>query len=113
MQNLSTASLAVADDLRRAERSINLATRDTAQFLVSTLEAASAHGVSAAMTHSTIKATVATLTALAESQTQLAMRAHVALERAGRQLGLDEISWGGGAQKPSLPSVIEDLSVAA
>lgn len=63
VHNLPTTSLAVADDLRRAERSINTATRDIAQFLLSTLEAADAHGLSGAMSHGTVKATVASLAA--------------------------------------------------
>lgn len=112
MQKLSTTSLTIADDLRRAERSINVATRDTAQFLVSSLEAAEMHGLSAALAHGTIKATVCALAALIDSQEQLAMRAHVAVERVGRQLGLDETNWGGSAPKPSLPSVSPELEIA-
>nr|WP_211090951.1 hypothetical protein [Sphingomonas sp. S2M10] len=101
VHNLPTTSLAVADDLRRAERSINTATRDIAQFLLSTLEAADAHGLSGAMSHGTVKATVASLAAQVDSQAQLAMRAHQSIERVARSLGLDESSWGGSAPKPS------------
>lgn len=105
MQTLAEISLVVADDLRRAEKSINLATRDTAQFLVTTLDAASAHGLSAAMAHGVVKATVSALSALAEGQGQMAMRAHVAVEKAGRQLGLTETNWGAGAPKPDSSEV--------
>lgn len=101
MHALTTTSLAVADDLRRAEHSINVAMRDTAQFLMTTLDATAAHGLSAAMTHGTVKATVGALGSLVESQSQMAMRAHVAIERTGRQLGLTETSWGELLPKPS------------
>lgn len=113
MQNLPTISLAVADDLRRAERSINTATRDTAQFLVSTIEAANACELSGAMSYGTVKATVASLASLVESQAHLAMRAHPAIERAARQLGLDETNWGGGADKPPMPAAAAKLMTAA
>lgn len=101
MPILAETSRIIADELRRAEHSINIATRDAAQFLVTTLDAGAAHGLSAAMTHSTVKATVGALAALAESQSQMAMRAHPTVERIGRELGLDETSWGEGLPKPS------------
>lgn len=100
MSKLSETSLVIADELRRAELSINAATRDTAQFLVSTLDAAATHRLSAAMTHDTVKAAVNALSALVESQGQMAMRAHRAAEKVGRNLGLDETSWGEGLPKP-------------
>ncbi|MDJ0277703.1 hypothetical protein QLH51_12935 [Sphingomonas sp. 2R-10] len=98
---LSNTALTVADDLRRAERSINLATRDTAQFLMTTLDATEAHGVSAAMTHRTVKATVGALASLVDGQTQMTMRAHPSAERVARQLGLSETSFGEALPKPS------------
>lgn len=104
MQSRSTlpnTALTVADDLRRAERSINIATRDTAQFLITTLDATEVHGVSAAMTHRTVKATVTALASLVDGQTQMAMRAHPAAEHVGRQVGLDERSFGEALPKPS------------
>ena len=100
VSKLSETSLVIADELRRAELSINTATRDTAQFLVSTLDAAANHRLSAAMTHDTVKAAVNALAALVESQGQMAMRAHRATEKVGRNLGLDETSWGEGLPKP-------------
>ena len=56
MQALSNTSRIIADELRKAERSINLATRDTAQFLLTTLDATEAHRLSPAMTQRTVKA---------------------------------------------------------
>ncbi len=100
MPNLSDTGSVVADELRRAEHSITIATRDTAQFLVTTLDFGVTHGLSATMTHVTAKATVNALSALIESQGQMAMRAHLAVEKVGRQLGLDETSWGEGLPKP-------------
>lgn len=101
-QSLSQTSMIVADELRRAEHSINVATRDTAQFLVTSLDAAAAHGLSAAMAHGFVKATVGALTALVEGQGHMAMRAHPGIEKVGRQLGLTERSWGAGAPKPAI-----------
>jgi hypothetical protein len=46
MQAISNTSRIIADELRKAERSINLATRDTAQFLLTTLDATEAHRLS-------------------------------------------------------------------
>lgn len=102
MHALSNTSRVVADELRKAERSINMAARDTAQFLLTTLEATEAHSLSPAMTQRTVKATVAALTALVEGQDQMAMRAHLSIEKVGRQLGLTETAWGEGAPKPAI-----------
>ena len=107
MQSLSNTSRIVADELRKAERSISLATRDTAQFLLTTLEATEAHSLSAAMTQRTVKATVAALAALVEGQDQMAMRAHLFIEKVGRQLGLTETSWGENLPKPASASIEE------
>jgi hypothetical protein len=107
MQSLSDTSRIVADDLRRAERSITLATRDTAQFLLTILEATEAHSLSAAMTQQTVKATVAALSALVDGQDQLAMRAHLSVEKVGRQLGLTETNWGENLPKPPSASIKE------
>lgn len=101
-QSLSQTSMIVADELRRAEHSINVATRNTAQVLVTSLDAAAAHGLSAAMVHGFVKATVGALTALVEGQSHMAMRAHPGIEKVGRQLGLTETNWGAGAPKPEL-----------
>ncbi len=111
MRSLPDASLIVADELRRAERSINAATRDTAQFLATSLEVAAAHGLSPAMSHSFVKATIGALSSLADSQGQMAMRAHPLIEKIGLQLGLTETNWGGGAPKPQ--SVMEEVQSAA
>ena len=107
MQALSNTSRVVASELRKAEQSINLAARDTAQFLVTTLEATEAHRLSPAMAHRTVKATVAALAALVEGQDQMAMRAHLLVEKVGRQLGLDETSWGENLPKPAMASIDE------
>lgn len=98
---LSNTALTIADELRRAEHSINVATRDVAQILVTTIDATHAHGLSAAMTHRAVKATIGALNALAEGQNQLAMNAHPQMERVGRRLGLSETSWGESLPKPS------------
>lgn len=108
MSNLSNASRLVATDLRRAERSINLATRDTAQFLLTTLEVTETEKLSPAIAHRTVKATVDALTALVDSQHHIAMRAHVTVERAGRELGLTVTSWGVGYPKP--PSATDEAA---
>lgn len=107
MLALSNTSRVVANELRKAEQSINLAARDTAQFLVTTLEATEAHRLSPAIAHRTVKATVAALAALVEGQDQMAMRAHLLVEKVGRQLGLDETSWGGNLPKPDMASIDE------
>ena len=44
MHELTNTSQVVANDLRRAERSINAAARDTAQFLLTTLDATYSSG---------------------------------------------------------------------
>lgn len=107
MQALSNTSRVIADELRKAERSINLAARDTAQFLLTTLDATEAHRLSPALAHRTVKATVAALTSIVDGQEQMAMRAHLAIEKAGRQLGLTETSWGEGAPKPAMSGLPE------
>lgn len=107
MQGLSNTSRVIADDLRKAERSINLAARDTAQFLLTTLDATEVHRLSPAMSHQTVKATVAALSALVEGQNQMALRAHMSAEKVGRQLGLTETSWGEGAPKPAMATLPE------
>ncbi|KQO12198.1 hypothetical protein [Sphingomonas sp. Leaf242] len=100
MPHLAAVSNLVAEELRRAEASINVATRDTAQFLITTLDATATQGLSAAMTYSVVKASVDALSSLVESQGRMAMRAHLSIEKVGRALGLDETSWGEGAPKP-------------
>jgi hypothetical protein len=102
MQALENTGRIVADELRKAERSINLAARDTAQFLLTTLDATETHRLSPAMAQRTVKATVAALSALVESQDQMAIRAHQFTEKVGRQLGLNETAWGEGAPKPAM-----------
>ena len=99
--NFSQISRVVADELRRAECSVNIATRDTAQFLLTTLEATQTRHLSPAIAHSTVRATVAALTALVNSQHQLAIRAHASAEKAGASLGLTVVDWGEGAPKPA------------
>jgi hypothetical protein len=105
MHALTNTSRIIADELRKAERSINLAARDTAQFLLTTLDATEVHRLSPAMAHRTVKATVAALTAIVDGQDQMVMRAHLSIEKAGRQLGLTETSWGEGTPKPMVESV--------
>lgn len=107
MQALANTSRIVAHELRKAEQSINIAARDTAQFLLTTLDATEVHRLSPAMTQRTVKATVAALAALVEGQDQLAIRAHLSIEKAGRHLGLTEKSWGEGAPKPAIESPAE------
>lgn len=102
MSDLAKSSRVVATDLRRAERSINLAARDTAQFLMTTLDVTETHGLSPAFAHRTVKATIAALGALTESQEQIALRAHVYAEKAGTALGLDVTSWGESLPKPGI-----------
>lgn len=102
MQALVNTSRIIADELRKAERSINLAARDTAQFLLTTLDATETHRLSPAMVQRTVKAAVAALSSLVEGQDQMAMRAHISIEKTGRQLGLSETSWGEGAPKPAM-----------
>lgn len=107
MQGFSNTSRVIADELRKAERSINLAARDTAQFLLTTLDATEAHRLAPAMTQRTVKATVAALASIIEGQDQMAMRAHLSIEKVGRQLGLTETSWGEGAPKPAMGTLSE------
>lgn len=104
MNALTNTSRIIADELRKAERSINLAARDTAQFLLTTLDATDAHRLSPAMAQRTVKATVAALAALVEGQDQMALRANLSIEKAGRQLGLSETSWGENLPKPAIAS---------
>ena len=110
MQSLSNTSRVLANELRSAERSINIAARDTAQFLLTTLEATEAHRLSPAMAHRTVKATVAALSSLILGQDQMVIRAHSTLERVGRDLGLTETNWGEGAPKPPMGSLPEQES---
>ena len=112
MHNLSNTSQVVAADLRRAERSINAAARDTAQFLLTTLDATETHQISPAFPHRTVKATVDALSALVESQHQMAMRAHLSIEKVGLSLGLTETSWGGSAPKPEMGTDISQPEMA-
>ena len=107
MQGLSNTSRVIAAELRKAERSINLAARDTAQFLLTTLDATEVHRLSPAMAHRTVKATVAALGALIEGQDQMALRAHISIERVGNQLGLTETNWGEGTPKPTIDNTPE------
>jgi hypothetical protein len=113
MQLLSKISRLVGDDLRKAERSINLATRDTAQFLLTTLDATESLSLSPAMAQRTVRATVATLSALVDGQDQMAMKAHFLIEKVGRQLGLTETNWGVGAPKPKVAAEGVDESMPA
>ena len=95
-------SRVAADELRRAECSINIATRDTAQFLLTTLEVTETCGLSPSIAQPTVRATVCALTALVDSQHQLAVRAHAQAEKAGVSLGLTVVDWGEGAPKPAI-----------
>lgn len=108
--NLARSSRLVADELRRAERSINTAARDTAQFLLTTLDVTSTHDLSPSFAHRTVKATVDALAALVDGQHHLALRAHPAAEKVGKSLGLTVVNWGEGAPKPS--AALEDTPVA-
>jgi len=101
MKDLASVSRVVATDLRRAERSINIAARDTAHFLLTTLDVTETHRLSPALAHRTVKATVGALAALVESQEQMAVRAHVSIEKAGSNLGLTVTDWGEGLPKPA------------
>lgn len=107
MHALTNTSRIIADELRKAERSINLAARDTAQFLLTTLDATEVHRLSPAMAQRTVKATVAALAAIVDGQDQMAMRAHLAIEKIGRQLGLTETSWGEPTPKPAMGALEE------
>lgn len=100
--DLSRTSRVVGDELRRAECSINIATRDTAQFLLTTLEATQVSGVSPGIAHRTVRATVDALSALVDGQGQLTIRAHASAEKAGTSLGLTVVDWGVGAPKPAI-----------
>ncbi len=113
MEAMVNTSRIVADDLRKAERSINLAARDTAQFLMTTLDATETHRLSPAMAQRTVKAIVAALSALVESQDQMSMRAHLSVEKVGRQLGLTETSWGEGTPKPAMEDSREPINDVA
>lgn len=113
MQALENTGRIVADELRKAERSINLAARDTAQFLLTTLDATEAHRLSPALSQRTVTATVAALAALVEGQNQIALRAHPAAEKVGRQLGLNETSWGVPNEKPPMAEYPETSQVTA
>ncbi|WP_010188974.1 hypothetical protein [Sphingomonas sp. PAMC 26605] len=102
MNDLASSSRVVATDLRRAERSINMAARDTAQFLLTTLDVTETHKLSPAIVHRTVKATVSALAALVESQEQMALRAHLSIEKVGVGLGLTETDWGESLPKPAI-----------
>ena len=112
MTDLASSSRVVATDLQRAERSINMAARDTAQFLLTTLDITETHKLSPAITHRTVKATISALAALIESQEQMALRAHVSIEKAAIGLGLSEANWGESLPKPAIGPQ-ESLAVVA
>lgn len=111
MNALSNTSRILAADLRRAERSIHAATRDTAQFLLTTLDATEAHQLSPAMTQRTVKATLDALTALVDSQRHVAMRAHPAIEKVGHHLGLSAVDWGTGDPKPPIGLAVSEVEL--
>lgn len=102
MHDLSTSARVAATDLRRAERSINTATRDTAQLLITALDITESHRLSPVIAQRAVKATVDALAALVESQQHLAVRGHASLERAGTSLGLTVTDWGEGLPKPGI-----------
>jgi len=102
MTGLSDSGKVIADDLRRTERSINLAMKDAAKLLLNTLEATELHNVSPSMALRTVKATVGALASLADSQQQISVRAHLSADRVGAQLGLTETAWGENLPKPSI-----------
>lgn len=110
METLKNTSKVIATELRRAERSINLAQRDVAQFLLTTLDATEAHDLSPAISLRTVRATLGALTALADGQGQMSVRAHISAERAGLDLGLDEAAWGSGSPKPALGAMEEAVA---
>lgn len=112
MQALENTSRIVADEMRKAERSINLAARDTAQLLLTMFDATETHQISPAFAQRSVKATVAALAALVEGQDQMALRAHPLTEKVGRQLGLTEKSWGEGAPKPMALAATSELNPA-
>lgn len=112
MVSLTETSKVIAADLRRAELSISQATRDTAQLIISTVEATMAHGISPAMTHMTVKASVNALSSLVDSQAHVALRAHTSIEKIGRRLGMDETSWGELLPKPTSEEVEGALATA-
>jgi hypothetical protein len=94
--------LTIGTDVRRAERSIQAAMRDVAQLAVSTIEAAEALDIGAALTHPALEGLSASLAGLTEAHGAVARRAHVALERIGRRIGLTEVNWGPGGAKPAI-----------
>ena len=102
MNSLAQSGKVIADDLRRVERSINLAMKDAAQLLLNTLDATETHGVAPSVSLRTVKATIGALEALALSQQQICVRAHLSAEKVGLKLGLDETSWGEPTPKPSM-----------
>lgn len=110
MEKLKNTSRVIATELRQAERSINLAQRDVAQFLLTTLDATEAHKLSPAISLPTVRATLGALTALADGQSQMSVRAHISAERAGQGLGLDETAWGSGSPKPALGAMEEAMA---
>lgn len=112
MNELATSSRLAASDLRRAEHSIVKATRDTAQFLVTALDVSEAHSLAPALGHATVRATVSALTALVDSQSQLGLRAHRNIEKAGTALGLTVTDWGAGDPKVPAALVEPERSVA-
>jgi hypothetical protein len=99
VKDLPASSRVAANDLRRAEHSISQATRDTAQFLVTTLDITRIHEFSPTVALGTVNATMSALGALVESQRQLAVRAHLSIERAATKLGLTVTDWGVGDPK--------------
>lgn len=79
-----------------------MAARDTAQFLLTTLDVTETHRLSPAIAHRTVKARVSALATLVEGQEQMTLRAHVSIEKAGTNLGLTVTSWGEGYPKPGV-----------
>ncbi|MBN8846980.1 MULTISPECIES: hypothetical protein [unclassified Sphingomonas] len=110
METLKNTSRVIATELRQAERSINMAQRDVAQFLLTTLDATEAHKLSPAISLRTVRATLGALNALADGQGQMAVRAHLSAERAGQDLGLDATAWGSGSPKPALATIEEAVA---
>jgi hypothetical protein len=98
MIEATQAGPVVAGDLRAAERSAMITTRDLAQLIVSTADANLNLPLSPCVGARAIDTVHQAMGAAISSQ-RLLRQAHAELEVIGRRIGLTEEMWGGGYPK--------------
>ena len=99
MSDLSSTSRLVASDLRKAEKSIEIAQRDLLQFMLTTTEANMGLSYAPIMVQAIMPPSIAALASLSASQQSLSGDAHSAALKLARRFQLTETSYGAGDPK--------------